>query len=244
LIEKNTTIPSKKSQVFSTAADNQPSVEVHVLQGEREIALHNRSLGKFHLDGIPPAPRGTPQVEVTFDIDANGILHVAAKDMGTGKEQQIRIEASSGLSDAEIEKMMHDAEAHAEEDAHKKEEVEVRNQADQLVYSTEKSLSEHGDKLSEEDKGAIEGELEKLKELLKGSDTETIKAGVESLSQASHKLAEVLYQQAQAEQAAQESGPGGPEAGPPPPEEEQPQQDQDKKKKDDGAIDADYEVVN
>ena len=244
LIEKNTTIPSKKSQVFSTAADNQPSVEVHVLQGEREIALHNRSLGKFHLDGIPPAPRGTPQVEVTFDIDANGILHVAAKDMGTGKEQQIRIEASSGLSDAEIEKMMHDAEAHAEEDAHKKEEVEVRNQADQLVYSTEKSLSEHGDKLSEEDKGAIEGELEKLKELLKGSDTEAIKAGVESLSQASHKLAEVLYQQAQAEQAAQESGPGGPEAGPPPPEEEQPQQDQDKKKKDDGAIDADYEVVN
>ncbi len=244
LIEKNTTIPSKKSQVFSTAADNQPSVEVHVLQGEREIALHNRSLGKFHLDGIPPAPRGAPQVEVTFDIDANGILHVAAKDMGTGKEQQIRIEASSGLSDAEIEKMMHDAEAHAEEDAHKKEEVEVRNQADQLVYSTEKSLSEHGDKLSEEDKGAIESELEKLKELLKGSDTEAIKAGVESLSQAAHKLAEVLYQQAQAEQAAQEPGPGGPEGGPPPPEEEQPQQDQDKKKKDDGAIDADYEVVN
>jgi len=140
--------------------------------------------------------------------------------------------------------MMHDAEAHAEEDAHKKEEVEVRNQADQLVYSTEKSLSEHGDKLSEEDKGAIEGELEKLKELLKGSDTEAIKAGVESLSQAAHKLAEVLYQQAQAEQAAQEPGPGGPEGGPPPPEEEQPQQDQDKKKKDDGAIDADYEVVN
>ena len=241
LIEKNTTIPSKKSQVFSTAADNQPSVEVHVLQGEREIALHNRSLGKFHLDGIPPAPRGVPQVEVTFDIDANGILHVSAKDMGTGKEQQIRIEASSGLSDAEIEKMMRDAEAHAEEDAHKKEEVEVRNQADQLVYSTEKSLSEHGEKLSDEDKGAIESALEKLKELLKGSDTEAIKAGVESLSQASHKLAEVLYQQAQAEQAAQEPGPGGPEAGPPP-EQEQPQQD--KKKKDDGAIDADYEVVN
>ena len=245
LIEKNTTIPSKKSQVFSTAADNQPSVEVHVLQGEREIALHNRSLGKFHLDGIPPAPRGVPQVEVAFDIDANGILHVSAKDMGTGKEQQIRIEASSGLSDAEIEKMMRDAEAHAEEDAHKKEEVEARNQADQLVYSTEKSLSEHGEKLSDEDKGAIESALEKLKELLKGSDTEAIKAGVESLSQASHKLAEVLYQQAQAEQAAQEPGPGGPEAGPeagPAPEQEQPQQD--KKKKDDGAIDADYEVVN
>jgi molecular chaperone DnaK len=161
--------------------------------------------------------------------------------MGTGKEQQIRIEASSGLSDAEIEKMMRDAEAHAEEDAHKKEEVEVRNQADQLVYSTEKSLSEHGERLSDEDKGAIESALEKLKELLKGSDTEAIKAGVESLSQASHKLAEVLYQQAQAEQAAQEPGPGEPEAGPPP-EQEQPQQD--KKKKDDGAIDADYEVVN
>jgi molecular chaperone DnaK len=245
LIDKNTTIPSKKSQVFSTAADNQPSVEVHVLQGEREIALHNRSLGKFHLDGIPPAPRGVPQVEVTFDIDANGILHVSAKDMGTGKEQQIRIEASSGLSDAEIEKMVRDAEAHADEDTRKKEEVEVRNQADQLVYSTEKSLAEHGDKLSEEDKGAIESEMEKLKELLKGSDTEAIKASTEALSQASHKLAEVLYQQAQAEQ---QPPPDGPEDGPAPEQEQaqgQPQgENQDKKKKDDGAIDADYEVVN
>ena len=245
LIDKNTTIPSKKSQVFSTAADNQPSVEVHVLQGEREIALHNRSLGKFHLDGIPPAPRGAPQVEVTFDIDANGILHVSAKDMGTGKEQQIRIEASSGLSDAEIEKMVRDAEAHADEDTRKKEEVEVRNQADQLVYSTEKSLAEHGDKLSEEDKGAIESEMEKLKELLKGSDTEAIKASTEALSQASHKLAEVLYQQAQAEQ---QPPPDGPEDGHAPEQEQaqgQPQgENQDKKKKDDGAIDADYEVVN
>ena len=241
LIEKNTTIPSKKSQVFSTAADNQPSVEVHVLQGEREIALHNRSLGKFHLDGIPPAPRGVPQVEVTFDIDANGILNVSARDMGTGKEQKIRIEAASGLSDAEIEKMVQDAEAHADEDARRKEEVEVRNQSDQLVYSTEKSLSEHGDKLPEEDRTAITAELEKLKELLKGSDTAAIKAGMESLAQASHKLAELLYQQAQAEQTDQQPPTDGPESGP---TSEHDQGKQDKKKKDDGAIDADYEVVN
>ncbi len=257
LIDRNTTIPTKKSQVFSTAADNQPSVEVHVLQGERDMALYNRTLGKFHLDGIPPAPRGMPQVEVTFDIDANGILNVSAKDMGTGKEQQIRIEASSGLSESEIDKMVKDAEAHADEDSKKKEEVEARNQADQLVYSTEKSLEEHGDKLSEEDKGAIDAALAELKTALEGSDPAAIKAGTDKLTQASQKLAEVLYQQAQAEQAAQaagaqagaQPGPDGPQGGPqgPPPGADgqaggDPQAQ--KKKKEDGAIDADYEVVN
>ncbi|MCY3556656.1 MAG: Hsp70 family protein, partial [Gemmatimonadetes bacterium] len=252
LIDRNTTIPTKKSQVFSTAADNQPSVEVHVLQGERDMALYNRTLGKFHLDGIPPAPRGMPQIEVTFDIDANGILHVSAKDMGTGKEQQIRIEASSGLSESEIDKMVKDAEVHADEDSKKKEEVEARNQADQLVYSTEKSLEEHGDKLSEEDRGAIDAALAELKTALEGSDPAAIKAATEKLTQASQKLAEVLYQQAQAEQAAAQAaqagaaGPEGPQDGPQgPPPGAQPEGDpQAQKKKKDGAIDADYEVVN
>ena len=253
LIDRNTTIPTKKSQVFSTAADNQPSVEVHVLQGERDMALYNRTLGKFHLDGIPPAPRGMPQVEVAFDIDANGILNVSAKDMGTGKEQQIRIEASSGLSESEIDKMVKDAEAHADEDSRKKEEVEARNQADQLVYATEKSVSEHGDKLSAEDRGAIDSALAEMKTALEGSDPAAIKSATEKLTQASQKLAEVLYQQAQAEQAAQGAqgggappGPDGPQQGPqgPPPGSPPSDDPQAKKKKEDGAIDADYEVVN
>ena len=253
LIDRNTTIPTKKSQVFSTAADNQPSVEVHVLQGERDMALYNRTLGKFHLDGIPPAPRGMPQVEVAFDIDANGILNVSAKDMGTGKEQQIRIEASSGLSESEIDKMVKDAEAHADEDSRKKEEVEARNQADQLVYATEKSVSEHGDKLSAEDRGAIDSALAEMKTALEGSDSSAIKSATEKLTQASQKLAEVLYQQAQAEQAAQGAqgggappGPDGPQQGPqgPPPGSPPSDDPQAKKKKEDGAIDADYEVVN
>ena len=244
LIERNTTIPTKKSQVFSTAADNQPSVEVHVLQGERDMALYNRTLGKFHLDGIPPAPRGMPQVEVTFDIDANGILHVSAKDMGTGKEQQIRIEASSGLSESEIDKMVKDAEAHAEDDSKKKEDVELRNQADQLVYSTEKSLSEHGDKLSPEDKGSIDAALTELKQALEGSDPGAIKSATEKLTQASQKLAEILYQQVQAEQAAAQPGPEGTQEEPQGAEENNPGETRKKKNKDDGAIDADYEVVN
>ncbi len=166
LIDKNTTIPTKKSQVFSTAADNQPSVEVHVLQGEREIASGNRTLGKFHLDGIPPAPRGMPQIEVAFDIDANGVVNVSAKDLATSKEQKIRIESSSGLSEEEINNMVRDAEAHADEDKQKREEVDLRNQADQLVYSTEKSLEEVGDKISTDDKTGIQTEIEKLKSAL------------------------------------------------------------------------------
>jgi len=230
LIERNTTIPTKKSQVFSTASDNQPSVEVHVLQGEREFAQDNRPLGKFHLDGIPPAPRGMPQVEVTFDIDANGILQVSAQDKGTQKEQSIRIESSSGLSTEEIEKMQSDAEAHAVEDQQRRQAVDRRNQADQLVYATEKSLAEHGEKLDETERQAVEAAVSELKQALEGSDDAAIQAGVEKLEQASHKLAEVLYQDAQQQAGAP------PEGGPPPAE-------GDGDTGDDGPVDADFEVV-
>jgi molecular chaperone DnaK len=197
LIEKNSTIPCKKSQIFSTAADNQPAVSVHVLQGEREMAPDNKTIGRFELADIPAAPRGVPQVEVTFDIDANGILHVAAKDLGTGKEQSIKITASSGLSDAEIDKMVKEAELHADEDKKKRELIEARNQADGLVYTTEKSLKEHADKVDAETKQNIETALEALKKTMEGDDPEAIKKAVESLAQASHKLAEVLYAQSQ-----------------------------------------------
>jgi len=199
LIEKNTTIPCKKSQVFSTAADNQPAVSVHVLQGEREMAGDNKTLGRFDLTGIPPAPRGVPQIEVSFDIDANGIVHVSAKDLGTGKEQSIRITASSGLSQDEIEKMVKDAEAHAAEDKKKRELIEARNQADGLVYTTEKAVKEHGDKVDEATRKGIEGALEELKKAMEGDDPEAIRQKTEALATASHKLAEVMYQQAQAE---------------------------------------------
>jgi molecular chaperone DnaK len=195
LIEKNTTIPCKKSQIFSTAADNQPAVSVHVLQGEREMAAGNKTIGRFELVGIPAAPRGVPQVEVTFDIDANGILHVAAKDLGTGKEQSIRITASSGLSDEEIDKMVKDAETHADEDKQKKELVEARNQADGMVYTTEKSLKEHGDKVDEETRKAIEQALEELKKAMEGDDSADIKQKTEALATVSHKLAEAMYKQ-------------------------------------------------
>ncbi len=202
LIEKNTTIPCKKSQVFSTAADNQPAVSVHVLQGEREMANDNKTIGRFELADIPPAPRGVPQIEVTFDIDANGILNVAAKDLGTGKEQSIRITASSGLSEEEIDKMVKDAEMHATEDHKKRELIEARNQADGLVYTTEKAVKEHGDKVDEETKKAIETALEDLKQAMQADDPEAIKTKTEALATASHKLAEVMYQQAQSEAEA------------------------------------------
>lgn len=200
LIEKNTTIPSAKTQVFSTAADNQPSVEINVIQGDREMATDNKSLGRFILDGIPPAPRGLPQVEVTFDIDANGILSVKAKDKATNKEQSIRIEASSGLSKEEIDKMQKDAEVHAEEDKKKKENIEIKNNADTLVYTTEKLLRDAKDKIKEEDKKSIEEKVEALKKVKDGDDTEAIKKASEELSLEAQKIGTAMYQQA--EQAA------------------------------------------
>ena len=196
LIERNTTIPSRKSETFSTAADNQTSVEVHVLQGERELAKDNRTLGRFHLVGIPPAPRGVPQIEVTFDIDANGIVNVSAKDRGTGHEQSIKIEASSGLSDNEVEQMVKDAESHASEDAERREAIDERNQLDSLVYSTTKSLEEHKDKLDAGDVSNLESALEEAKKALDSDDLETLKSAKDNLIQASHKLAEHMYAQA------------------------------------------------
>ncbi|MBI2015530.1 MAG: Hsp70 family protein, partial [Candidatus Rokubacteria bacterium] len=212
LIPRNTTIPTKKSEVFTTAADNQTSVEVHVLQGERQMARDNRTLGKFHLIGIPPAPRGMPQVEVTFDIDANGILNVAAQDKATGKQQNITITASSGLTKGEIERMVKDAEANAGEDAKRKQEIEIRNQTDSLVYSTERSLAEHGAKLGEADKKALDEALAEAREALKGEDVERMQRAQATLTQAAHKLAEIVYREAQAQGA--QTGAGAPGAGP------------------------------
>jgi molecular chaperone DnaK len=224
LIERNTTIPTRKSEVFTTAADGQTSVEVHVLQGEREMAEYNKTLGRFHLVGIPPAPRGIPQVEVTFDIDANGIVNVSAKDRATGNEQKITITATSGLSEDEIKKMERDAEEHADDDRRRREEAETRNRADEVVYTTEKSLRELGDKVDPAEKASIEASLGEVKEALKGSDTQQIKSTMESLIQASHRLAEQVY--------AQTAGaPGGqPPSGDGQQEEE--------------VIEADYEVVD
>ncbi|MHC4957849.1 MAG: molecular chaperone DnaK [Planctomycetota bacterium] len=209
LIERNTTIPTKKNQVFSTAADNQPQVEIHVLQGERPMAIDNRTLGKFQLDGIPAAPRGLPQIEVTFDIDANGILNVGAKDLGTGKEQSIIIQASSGLSDAEIEKMRRDAEDHAEEDTQRKDLAEAKNKAEQMVYTVKKTLDEHGDKASDEEKADIEAKIEALEQVAKGEDAAAITSAMEELMRASHKLAEQVYKQQEPEQPQPEPA-GGP----------------------------------
>jgi len=207
LIERNTTIPTRKSEIFSTAADNQTSVEVHVLQGEREMARDNRTLGKFHLVGIPPAPRGVPQVEVAFDIDANGIVHVSAKDLGTGKEQKITISASSGLSDADIDKMVKEAEAHRSEDAERRRQIEARNRLDGLIYSTEKTYDEHKEKLGPDEKGELERALADAKKALESENASEMEQVTERLTKASHKLAEVIYRQ----QAA--GGGAGAEAG-------------------------------
>lgn len=209
LIERNTTIPTRKSQIFSTAADNQTAVSIHVLQGEREMASQNRTLGRFDLVGIPPAPRGVPQIEVTFDIDANGIVHVSAKDLGTGKEQKIRIESSSGLSEEEINRMVQEAESHADEDKQKREAAEARNEADNLIYTTEKSLSDYGDKISDEDRSAIQSAIEELKQAVESGDNEQIKQKNEALKQASYKLAEEVYKSSQAAGQAEGAGQAG-----------------------------------
>ena len=210
LIQRNTTIPTKKSETFSTAADNQPSVEVHVLQGERSMARDNRTLGKFHLDGIPPAPRGVPQIEVTFDIDANGIVNVSAKDLGTGKQQQITITASSGLGKDEVEKMMREAEAHADDDKARKEEVETRNRADQAAYAAERMLKDAGDKLSEQERKPVEEAVAELKKAVEGNDAGAIEQALEKLNAAQQTAAQALY--AKTAQAGPGAG-GGPEAG-------------------------------
>jgi len=240
LIERNTTIPTSKNETFSTAADSQTSVDIHVLQGEREFANDNRSLGRFQLTGIPTAPRGIPQIEVKFDIDANGILNVSAKDLATAKEQSIEIKSSSGLSDDEVNKMTEDAESHAEEDKKRREVIDLKNQADQLVYATEKTLKEHGEKVSGTTRGNIENALNNLKEALKGDDADAIKKAIENLNTASQELGKILYEEAAKKQAAQ--APPQPDASqqqqasPPPPEGEV------KRKGGDDVIDAEFEA--
>ncbi len=228
LLERNTTIPTKKSQVFSTAADGQTSVEIHVLQGEREMAAHNKTLGRFNLTGIPPAPRGVPQIEVTFDIDANGIVHVSAKDLGTGNEQKVTITASTNMSKEDIDKAVKDAEKFAEEDKKEKERVEIRNNADALVFQTEKTLKDLGDKVSSEDKGKIDAEISNVKSALAGTDTDAIKAAADKLSQVSYDVFGKVYQQANAQAAGGQANAQQNTQAPP----------------DDDVVDADYEVVD
>jgi molecular chaperone DnaK len=227
LIDRNTTIPTKKSNIFSTAEDNQGAVTINVFQGEREMAADNKSLGRFDLQGIPPAPRGVPQIEVTFDIDANGIVSVTAKDKATSKEQQIRIQASGGLSDADIQKMVKDAEAHAAEDKKRRESVEAKNQADALIHSTEKAMAEHGDKVGADEKTAIEAAIASLKDAVKGDDAEAIKEKTNTLAQASMKLGEAMYKAQQSEAASADAAADG--AG---------------NKPDENVVDADFEEVD
>jgi len=214
LIQRNTTIPTRKTETFSTAADSQTSVEIHVLQGERPMANGNRTLGKFHLIGIPPAPRGIPQIEVTFDIDANGILNVSAKDLGTGKEQKITITSSSGLSKEEVERMTKEGDLHAEEDKRRKEEVEIKNKADSMVYSVEKLLKENREKISEADVKSIETALEEAKKTIQEGDSSKISTAVEKLTTASHKLAEAMYRQAASAKASADASTAGAQQGP------------------------------
>ena len=235
LIERNTTIPTKKSQVFSTAEDGQNAVTIRVFQGEREMAADNKLLGQFDLVGIPPAPRGVPQVEVTFDIDANGIVNVSAKDKGTGKEQQIRIQASGGLADSEIEEMVKDAEEHATEDQKRRELVETRNQAEALIHATEKSLQEFGDQVSEDEKSAIERDLEALRSAMESEDTAELQSKSQALAQSSMKLGEAMYK-------AQADGPEA-EMGEAPPEESA-GESEDPAAGDDNVVDADFEEVD
>ena len=230
LIERNTTIPTKKSQVFSTAADNQTTVEIHVLQGEREMAVDNKTIGRFHLDGIPPAPRGVPQVEVTFDIDANGILNVGAKDKATGKEQSIRIEASSGLSDSEVDKMVNDAKKHEEEDKHKRELIDMQNQAEQLVYQTEKNIDEYKDKLEEAEKKSLEDALEKVKTAKDANDFDALKSSVDELNSAWNAVASKMYDSVKDQDV--------------PKNDESNKKDKSKNKDDAEIEDADFEVVD
>ncbi len=238
LIERNTTIPTSRKEIFSTAADSQTTVDIHVLQGEREFARDNRTLGRFQLTDIPPAPRGIPQIEVAFDIDANGILNVSAKDLGTGKQQSIEIKSSSGLSDQEVEKMAKDAEIHAEEDKKKREVVDLKNQADQLIYSTEKTLKEHGEKVSADVRGNIENAVNNLKEAVKGEDADAIRKAIENLGTTSQELGKVLYEEAAKKQAASaQPQPGQAEQAPPPPPE-----GEVKRKKPDDVIDAEFEA--
>ena len=238
LIERNTTIPTKKSEIFSTAADNQPTVEIHVLQGERKMAGDNKSIGRFHLDGIPPAARGVPQIEVSFDIDANGILNVSAKDLGTSKEQKITITASSGLSEDEIKNMVDDAEKFADDDQKRREAVETRNMAESVVYQTEKLLKEQGEKVSDENKVKVQASVDALKEALKGDNDDEIKAKMEALNTEMQAISSELYSQAQAEAPQGEAAPGADAGGP------AGEADAGPAKDDGDVIDADFEMVD